>query len=127
MNLRSTLTPCNNAVRAQITLDEDPSGALPAITPAERQNLAAFGPLSVNVGGLVHPNSGDDVTLPDSYVNIPNDFPVVQLFSFSDHTNANLLASAWVDLVVGNIDTARTALMAKTPTASSKVYTLPLS
>ena len=122
MQLRYNLDPSGNSIRASVQLDGQS-----AITPVELQHLVAFGDVQVNIGGLVHPASGADVTLPDNVINWPADQPAVSTWSFADYSNADKLATAWKDLVVGNISTAVAALLARTPPTATGVITIPLS
>ena len=124
MRTRATILTINNVVQAQFGLDDHPN-APSAITSSEREHLAQFGDVLVDIGGTVDPATGADLELPEKQVYMPSSLPVIQKFDLADLANAQSLAEAWVELVKTNLGTAVTALLAKTATESSTVDDVP--
>lgn len=127
MTLRFSSTVLQGVVQARVELDSPPANNPPAISPREAHMLATYGELLVDVGGVVDPSVGANVTLPARQVYLPSNFPVVQRFAFADYpTNAVELALAWRDLVKTNVDTALETLLAKPePPNTVSVVNLP--
>lgn len=85
-----------------------------AITGLEKDLLAQFGPMDVDFGGSVT-GGATTVVVPVNSRLVPTQLPASKGFSVADYpTDANALAIAWRASVITKLQTAVTALKAKT-------------
>ncbi len=126
MNVRRTWTKVAGIRQETIDLDRPQSGNPPPLTSLESEAFTIYGDILVEVGGVITPETGSALTLPDRQMRLPSDFPIRQSFDL-ELTNSASLADAWHQMVLDNISTALAAHLAKDGgTAGSTVTTLPI-
>jgi hypothetical protein len=103
MEIETRIDQCDNAYSVQIGLANCPEDAL---TPVERQAFQAFGEPVVDVGGSF---SGEDLsfTLPSDQRRFPSQFPVKQVFSLADNSDANARAVLYQTTIQARLVAAR--------------------
>lgn len=124
MKVRRTIQLIQGVFHVIVDLDRA-GGSEPAITPVEQDKLDKHGDFAIEVGGLIEPDTGADVTLDTRSINIPTELPVKQVFSLDDYANAESLAAAWKTKVTTNIGTGLTTLLANDEAAIEDVVNLP--
>jgi hypothetical protein len=121
MILRHLITLQGRNWTSTIQLD---SAAANPISPEQLTKLQQFGSVQVARGGTVTPASGAAVTLDAADVFLPADFPIRQVFSLDDYTNAASLATAWQTLMLSRIQAANITFMSQTATQAEGTTTI---
>ncbi len=89
-------------------------------TPVEDAQLSEFGEPLVDVGGTItgsatRPDAGSPttvtITLPSKLVRLTSQFPVKEVFSLDDDSDADVMAKVWRNTIVARITAAKTTLM----------------
>ncbi|MGG4105133.1 hypothetical protein AAXB25_14550 [Paenibacillus lautus] len=99
----------NNNYEVSISLSD--------ILDVETEMFSDYGNVQINIGGELTANGGTtpEATIGDAFKYIPTDFPVVRVFTKAQYGDkAEAVANAFADTVSGRIQTAITALKAKT-------------
>lgn len=106
MDIKSTIRLVDNVYHAEIDLYE--------LTLVEQDVINKFGEPTVDCGGSFSDGGGLSFTLDTNNRKFPSGFPVKESWDLDDFADSADRAALWRDTVKTRIDTAVTALRAKT-------------
>lgn len=94
------------------------------ISDTDKKLMKQYGEPEINVGGTFLSGTGNEFTLPATYVKIRSDFPYEQDFDSTAtpfDTNTQTKVEGWRDAVLSLIDTAITTLRANVDTFTAEI------